>query len=98
MVESPEQVADELGPLQPVALPVRPHAAATTSAPPPAATPPDDGDPVLAVLGHDPQSLDTLIDRCGWPAHSLSAHLLTLELDGRVARLPGGLYQRRQGA
>ncbi len=98
LVESPEQVADELGPLQPVALPVRPHAAATTSAPPPAATPPDDGDPVLAVLGHDPQSLDTLIDRCGWPAHSLSAHLLTLELDGRVARLPGGLYQRRQGA
>jgi DNA processing protein len=50
------------------------------------------------VLGHDPQSLDTLIDRCGWPAPQLSAHLLTLELDGRIARLPGGLYQRRQGA
>lgn len=90
LVESPEQVADELGPLQPTALPVRPHAAA--------APPPDDGDPVLAALGHDPQTLDTLIDRCGWPAQSLSAHLLTLELEGRVARLPGGLYQRRQGA
>ena len=91
LVDSPEQVADELGPLQPVALPVR----ATTTA---AATPaPADADPVLAALGHDPQSLDTLIDRCGWPAHTLSAHLLTLELDGQVARLPGGLYQRRQG-
>ena len=90
LVDSPEQVADELGPLQPAALPVR----ATTTAATPA---PADADPVLAALGHDPQSLDTLIDRCGWPAHTLSAHLLTLELDGQVARLPGGLYQRRQG-
>ncbi|GCL63938.1 DNA-processing protein DprA [Pseudaquabacterium pictum] len=91
LVDSPEQVAEELGPLQPVALPVR-------QAAPPAADPAGETDPVLAALGHDPQSLDTLIDRCGWPAHTLSAHLLTLELDGRVARLPGGLYQRRQGA
>jgi len=90
LVDSPEQVADELGPLQPAALPVR--AATVTAVPAPA-----DNDPVLAALGHDPQSLDTLIDRCGWPAHTLSAHLLTLELDGQVARLPGGLYQRRQG-
>ena len=43
-------------------------------------------------------SLDALIDRCGWPAPALSAHLLTLELDGLVARLPGGLYQRRQAS
>ena len=90
LVDSPEQVADELGPLQQAALPVR--ATTTTATPAPA-----DADPVLAALGHDPQSLDTLIDRCGWPAHTLSAHLLTLELDGQVARLPGGLYQRRQG-
>jgi DNA processing protein len=53
---------------------------------------------VLRALGHDPLSLDALIDRCGWPAPALTAHLLTLELDGLVARLPGGLYQRRQGA
>jgi DNA processing protein len=91
LVDSPEQVADELGPLQPAALPVR--GAAVGAAPAPA-----DDDPVLAALGHDPQSLDTLIDRCGWPAHALSAHLLTLELGGQVARLPGGLYQRRQDA
>ena len=51
-------------------------------------------DPVLRALGHDPASLDVLIARCGWPAHELSAHLLTLELAGLVARLPGGLYQR----
>ena len=94
LVDSPAQVADELGPLQPQALAVRPPstpAAAETQAPPV-------DDPVLTALGHDPQSLDTLIDRCGWPAHSLSAHLLVLEMEGRVARLPGGMYQRRQGA
>ncbi len=101
LVDSPEQVADELGPLQPVALPVRQPAAAdppADGAPAPVAAAPTEHDPVLAALGHDPQSLDTLIDRCGWPAHTLSAHLLTLELEGRVARLPGGLFQRRQGA
>ena len=91
LVDSPEQVAEELGPLAlqaaVVAVPAAAGTAASTS-----------DDPVLVALGHDPQSLDTLIDRCGWPAHSLSAHLLSLELEGRVARLPGGLYQRRQDA
>lgn len=51
-------------------------------------------DEVLRALGHDPTSLDALIARCGWPAPALNAHLLTLELAGLVARLPGGLYQR----
>ncbi len=92
LADSPERVAEELGPLRAQATPVRAPAAVAACAPSAAQ------DPVLAALGHDPQSLDTLIDRCGWPAHSLSAHLLTLELDGLVARLPGGLYQRRQGA
>jgi DNA processing protein len=50
--------------------------------------------PVLGVLGHDPCSLDTLAARSGLtPAHLL-AILLPLELEGRVAQLPGGLYQR----
>lgn len=53
-----------------------------------------DGDPVLAALGHDPATLDALIARCGWPTSALNARLLELELDGVVARLPGGLFQR----
>ncbi|MDP1533105.1 MAG: DNA-processing protein DprA, partial [Rubrivivax sp.] len=53
------------------------------------------GDPILAALGQDPVTLDALISRTGWPAHELTARLLELELDGRAARLPGGLYQRR---
>lgn len=55
---------------------------------------PEADDEVLRALGHDPTSLDALIARCGWPAPALNAHLLTLELAGLVARLPGGLYQR----
>ena len=98
LVDSPAQVADELGPLPLLATTTAGPSTNTVAAADAldAAEAPEDV--VLAALGHDPQSLDTLIDRCGWPAHSLSAHLLNLELDGRVARLPGGLYQRRQGA
>jgi DNA processing protein len=50
---------------------------------------------LLVALGLDPVSLDALGARTGWPAQRLSAALLELELDGHVARLPGGLYQRR---
>jgi DNA processing protein len=52
-------------------------------------------DPLLEALGSDPVTLDALLARTGWPAAELSAKLLDLELDGAVARLPGGLYQRR---
>lgn len=53
------------------------------------------GDPLLRALGHDPVSLDALVGRTGWPAAELQARLLTLELEGRLARLPGGLFQRQ---
>ncbi len=51
--------------------------------------------PLLDALGDDPVTLDALLARTGLPTPELSAQLLELELDGRVARLPGGLYQRR---
>ncbi|MPM49633.1 hypothetical protein SDC9_96363 [bioreactor metagenome] len=49
---------------------------------------------LLAALGFDPMGLDALVARTGWDAATLQVQLLTLELDGHVARLPGGLYQR----
>ena len=52
-------------------------------------------DPLLDALGDDPVTLDALLARTGWPTPDLTARLLELELDGAVARLPGGLYQRR---
>ena len=51
-------------------------------------------DPLLQALGYDPVGLDALIARTGMPAPQLQAQLLELELAGRVARLPGGLFQR----
>lgn len=51
-------------------------------------------DPILAALGHDPLDLDTLAARAKLPTDQLLARLLTLELDGRVAQIPGGRYQR----
>lgn len=88
LVETAADVLEELGAQAPLA---RPAATPLSSAAGPA-------DPVLAVLGHDPATLDALIARCGWPADRLNAHLLELELAGQVARLPGGLFQRRQSA
>jgi DNA processing protein len=64
----------------------------------PAASPADSGpDPLLDALGHDPATLDALQARTGWPTAELNARLLELELDDHVARLPGGLFQRRTG-
>lgn len=49
---------------------------------------------LLQALGHDPCGLDALIERSGLTADNVLAMLMALELDGRVAQLPGGLYQR----
>ncbi|HPZ58547.1 MAG TPA: DNA-protecting protein DprA, partial [Ottowia sp.] len=53
-----------------------------------------DEDGLLQALGADPVSLDALLARTGFDTATLQARLLTLELDGRVGRLPGGLFQR----
>jgi DNA processing protein len=49
---------------------------------------------LLAHMGHDPVDVDALCARAGWPVEQVSSELLRLELDGRVAALPGGLFQR----
>jgi DNA processing protein len=55
-------------------------------------------DPLLRALGNDPMTMDALGARTGWPQAQLAARLLELELAGHVARLPGGLIQRRHSA
>lgn len=49
---------------------------------------------LLDCLGHDPATLDALVERSGLTADVVSSMLGALELEGRVAALPGGWYQR----
>ncbi|MFP5466114.1 MAG: DNA-processing protein DprA [Gammaproteobacteria bacterium] len=56
------------------------------------------GDALLDAMGFDPVSFDVLQARTGEPTPTLQARLLELELDGLVARLPGGLLQRTGSA
>lgn len=55
---------------------------------------PDDADGLLAAMGFDPVGLDALQARTGLDTATLQTRLLEMELDGWVARLPGGLLQR----
>ena len=50
--------------------------------------------PVLGYMGYDPISLETLMERSGLTSDNLCAMLLMLELENKVATLPGGRYQR----
>jgi DNA processing protein len=54
----------------------------------------DNEEQVLAFLGDAPCAIDTLSARSGLTPADLLAMLLPMELAGRVAQLPGGLYQR----
>jgi len=55
---------------------------------------PDMQVPLHSEIGHAPATLDALVSRTGRPAHEISAQLAQLELEGRVERLPGGLFRR----
>lgn len=79
LVESAADILDELAWQRRLAPPVHPE-----SIP----------DPVLDALDGAPTTLDTLAQRTGLTLDALSAKLLALELDGRIASLPGGRYQK----
>ncbi len=49
---------------------------------------------LLQAMGFEPCTLDDLASRSGLTADVVSVMLLHLELDGRVAALPGGHYQQ----
>lgn len=89
LVEAVDDVLEEL----------LPTAARSPATPAQATAAVDDAPPasdraLLEALGHGPVSLDALVARTGMPVPTLGAALLELELAGRVARLPGQLFQR----
>ena len=53
---------------------------------------------LLSLLGYEPSGLDELAARSGMATDALSVALLHLVLDGLVACLPGGRYQRTRSA
>lgn len=83
LVETAQDVLEELPSWRGAAVPASP------------AGEPPRADSLLEAMGYDPVTLDALIARTGVPASELQARLLELELEGSVARLPGGLFQRR---
>jgi DNA processing protein len=44
-------------------------------------------------MGYDPVTVDQLVERTGAAPESITAELVTLELAGRIAPLPGGYWQ-----
>jgi DNA processing protein len=52
---------------------------------------------LLNELGHDPATLDELVQRTGQSPAVLSSMLLMLELEVRIESLPGNRYQRLPG-
>lgn len=84
LVESAQDVLEDL-----------PGFAAGLSPAPAASAPLDPApDDLLQALGMDPVSLDALQARTGLDTARLQVRLMALELEGQVARLPGGLLQR----
>ena len=86
LVESAQDVLEELQPQGTQALDLAGDSA-------PQASPPPD-DPLLRAMGFDACGLDALQARTGLATAELQAQLLALELQGELARLPGGQFVR----
>lgn len=50
------------------------------------------------ALGHDPVSVDALVERTGLTVPVLSSMLLRMQLEGQVVSNPGGTYSRSVGS
>lgn len=83
LVETAADITDELG---------GGPSPAPRNAPRPAAPLPDH--PVLDALGFDPLHLDAIQARLALDIGDVQAQLVELELQGRIARLDDGRYQR----
>lgn len=80
LVESAADILEELGRVLPIAQASSPVL--------------PDADPLLACLAGGPLAPEQLASRLGLTVEEVSVKLLAAELEGAVAKLPGGLYQR----
>nr|VFK17874.1 MAG: DNA protecting protein DprA [Candidatus Kentron sp. LFY] len=92
LVESASDILEEIGPQDILPLP--------ETGTEPDAEPPRDSEldaeyrSLLDNLGFEPTSMDVLVERTGFTVEAISSMLLTLELGGLVASVPGGRYSR----
>ncbi|HYA36777.1 MAG TPA: DNA-processing protein DprA [Candidatus Methylomirabilis sp.] len=88
LVETAQDILEELGPL----------ASLTRRATPENSTVVRPLDPSMSALlehiGHDPVTVDMLIERSGLTPDAVSSMLLQMELNGLVSSCPGGKIQR----
>jgi DNA processing protein len=53
------------------------------------------GTELLHAFGHEPVTVDVLVERTGLTAEEVSSILMEMEIEGRVASMSGGLYLRQ---
>jgi len=89
LVADPGQLLDDLGEL--------PFARQASPAEPPASIPelPAEEALVFAAVTSDEAAVDRIIERCGLPAHVVTATLMKLEMRRLVRAFPGFRYARR---
>lgn len=98
LVETAQDILNELSPLLPETGGIAPAASARPAVPAEADAGPvldKDYKILLDALGFEPASVDTLVARTGLKAEEVASMLLILELEARIEPCPGGLYVRR---
>jgi DNA processing protein len=94
LVETAQDILEELGPLVRVQREVRRGPDDSNDNRGPWSKEKPEFDTVLIHLGHDPVDVDTLVERSGLTPEVISSMLLQMELYGLIGACPGGKYQR----
>ena len=94
LVETSQDIIEELGPLAGAASELHTRAAASEGASPDNPPAEEAHQQVLEAMAYEPVSIDTLAGRTGLSASALSSILLILELEGHVSMQSGGRYIR----
>ncbi|MGD2112146.1 MAG: DNA-processing protein DprA [Gammaproteobacteria bacterium] len=91
LVETAQDIIDELGPL---AVACRPVARPDPAAPESPHQLAEDYQQLIEIIGFDNTSIDQLVAGSGLTPAEVSSMLLQLEMAGYVASSPGGIYNR----
>ena len=89
LVETAEDILEELGPLLPGNV-----SHTMPQASPDTIKPSDEHAQMLQHIDFEPTPVDVIISRCGLTPEAVSSMLLIMELDGQITAEPGGFYIR----